>query len=230
MRVLLIYPNIIETPKDISMGLACVSAMLKQNGHTVDLIDTTWGMTNEEILAKATAFNPEVLCITVATNDFKYGMSIIDMIKEKFPNAPVVVGGYHATMAPQEVLDHKTVDMVCVGEGDSAIAEVVDMIQKGEKRTDILNIWFKDRENKKTISNVQRQLPQMNDLPIPDRTIFDYQRYVDWHNGTATFVSTRGCPYPCTYCINRKQKEIYSGMGAFVRYKSVDKILAEIKE
>lgn len=227
MRVLLIYPNIIETPKDISMGLACVSAMLKQNGHEVSLIDTTWGMSNEEIKQHAHNFKPELLCITIATNDFKYGMSIIDLIKEEFPNAPAIAGGYHATMAPQEVLDQKNIQMVCVGEGDLAITEVADMLQKGQKRTDILNIWFK--EDGKIISNPQRPLPNLDELPIPDRSIFDYQRYVDWHNGTATFVSTRGCPYPCTYCINRRQKEIYKGQGSFVRYKSVDKIIAEIK-
>src|SRR3989344_3318760 len=121
MRVLLIYPNIIETPKDISMGLACVSAMLRQKGHEVSLIDTTWGMSNKDIKHHAHNFKPELLCVTVATNDFKYGMSIIDLIKQEFPNAPAIAGGYHATMAPQEVLDHPTISMVCVGEGDLAI-------------------------------------------------------------------------------------------------------------
>jgi len=82
MRVLLIYPNIIETPKDISMGLACVSAMLRQKGHEVSLIDTTWGMSNKDIKHHAHNFKPELLCVTVATNDFKYGMSIIDLIKQ----------------------------------------------------------------------------------------------------------------------------------------------------
>ena len=55
------------------------------------------------------------------------------------------------------------------------------------------------------------------------------QKYIDWKGGVVTVISTRGCPFPCTYCINRKQQEIYKGSGKFVRYKSVDKLLQELK-
>ena len=59
MRVLIIYPNIVETPKDISLGLAAVSAMLKQDGHVVELVDTTFGKSDEEIMNQVKKFNPE---------------------------------------------------------------------------------------------------------------------------------------------------------------------------
>ncbi|HLC86646.1 cobalamin-dependent protein [Candidatus Woesearchaeota archaeon] len=229
MRVLLIYPNIIETPKDISLGLSAVAAILKKDGHKVELVDTTFGKSDNEIMQQVKNFNPELVCSSMATNEFKYATHIIDIIREYNPNVPVIVGGYHPTMVPLEVLNLKNVDMVCVGEGDLPIAEVANMLEKKEERTDILNVWFKTKEGK-IVSNSQRPLPNLDELPIPDRTIYDYQRYIDWHNGTATFISTRGCPYPCTYCINRTQKEIYKGKGAFVRYKSVDKMLLEIKE
>ncbi|MBI4441680.1 cobalamin B12-binding domain-containing protein [Candidatus Woesearchaeota archaeon] len=229
MRVLLIYPNIIESPKEISAGLASVGAILKEDGHTVRLIDTTFGgRSDKEIMERVNAFKPEMVCITVATNDFKFGMHLLDIIREQYPHVPTIVGGIHPTVAPEETLMQKNVDMICVGEGDLPIRDVARMLQKGEKRTDIHNIWFK--KNGKAIPNPQRQLPNLDDLPIPDRGLFDFQRYIDWHGGTATVISTRGCPYPCTYCVNRKQKEIYKGNGLFVRYKSVDKLLAEIKE
>ena len=228
MRVLLIYPNIIESPKEISYGLASVSACLKEDKHQVNLIDTTFGGRNdEEIMQQVNAFRPELVCITIATNDFTYGMHILDIIREKYPHVPTIAGGFHATVAPEETLMQKNVDMVCVGEGDMPIRDIAQMIEKKEKRTDILNIWFK--KDGKIIPNAQRQLPNLDELPIPDRGLFNFQRYTDWHGGVATVISTRGCPYPCTYCINRKQKEIYKGNGLFVRYKSVDKLLAEIK-
>ena len=229
MRVLLIYPNIIESPKEISYGLASISAMLKQEGHTIGLIDTTFGgRSDEEILKQARIFEPELVCISVATNDFKYGIHIIDIIKKEFPNAPAIVGGIHATIAPEEVIAQKNVDMVCVGEGDLAIKEIVKMLESKKHKTDILNIWFK--KDGKIIPNSQRPLPNLDDLPIPDRGLFDFQKYVDWHGGAATVISTRGCPFPCTYCVNRKHKEIYKGSGIFVRFKSVDKLLFEIKQ
>lgn len=228
MKILLIYPNIIESPKEISAGLASVGAVLKEDGHMVRLLDTTFGNRSDEIIMQqVNAFKPEMVCITVATNDFKFGIHILDVIREQYPTVPTIVGGIHATVAPEEVISQKNVDMVCVGEGDLPIRDVARMIAKGVKRTDILNIWFK--KNGKIISNLQRPLPNLDELPIPDRGLFDFQKYIDWHGGQATIISTRGCPYPCTYCVNRKQKEIYKGSGSFVRYKSVDKLLAEIK-
>ncbi len=228
MRILLIYPNIIESPKEISAGLASVGAILKEEGHTVKLLDTTFGgRTDEQIMTQVDTFKPEIACITVATNDFKFGMHILDIIRERYPSVTTIVGGIHATVAPEETLAQKNVDMVCVGEGDMPIRDIARMIAKGERNTNIQNIWFK--KEGKIIPNPQRQLPNLDELPIPDRSLFDFQRYIDWHGGTATIISTRGCPYPCTYCVNRKQKEIYKGSGMFVRYKSVDKLLAEIK-
>lgn len=228
MRILLIYPNIIEVPKDISLGLASVAAILKQYNHLVELIDTTFGKTDEEIKEQIKNFQPEFVCITLATNDFKYGLHIINLIKKEYLNIPVLAGGYHPTMAPLEVLENEFIDMVCIGEGDLPIRDVANMLENKKTKTNIKNIWFKTKDGK-IIKNPQRNLPNLDELPIPDRTIYDYQKYIDWHNGTATFISTRGCPYPCTYCINRVQKGIYKNKGSFVRYKSVDKIIAEIK-
>ena len=56
MKVLLVYPNIVESPKDISLGLAIISSLLKQHKHEVELIDTTFTITDEEIIQKAKQF------------------------------------------------------------------------------------------------------------------------------------------------------------------------------
>ncbi|HLD07053.1 MAG TPA: radical SAM protein [Candidatus Nanoarchaeia archaeon] len=228
MRVLLIYPNIIESPKEISYGLASVSAILKQDGHQVGLIDTTFGGRGDaEIMQQVQRFQPEMVCLSCATNDFTFGVHIVDIIRERHPHVPVIAGGIHPTVAPQETLEQKNIDMVCVGEGDLPIRDVARMIAKGEMRTDIPNIWFK--KEGKIIPNPQRLLPNLEELPIPDVGIFDFQKYLDWKGGIATVISTRGCPFPCTYCVNRKHMEIYKGSGKFVRYKSVDKFLAELQ-
>ena len=229
MRVLLIYPNTIESPKEISAGIASISAILKQDHHQVTLLDLTFGnRKDDEIMAIVNKTSPDLVCISIATNEFKLSIHIVDMIKARFPTAKILAGGYHPTTAPEESLAVKNIDMICVGEGDIPIREVATMIEKNEWRTTINNIWCKD-ENGKIISNPQRQLPNLDELPIPDYSVFDMQKYINWKGGTVTVISTRGCPFPCTYCINRKQKEIYKGSGQFVRYKSVDKFLEELK-
>lgn len=83
MKILFIYPNIIESPKDISTGLAVLIALCKKKGHRVDLIDTSFGAEDDEIINHAKKFNPDVIAITTATNDFDYACHLSSLLKRK---------------------------------------------------------------------------------------------------------------------------------------------------
>jgi len=60
--------------------------------------------------------------------------------------------------------------------------------------------------------------------------LFDYGKYLKWNHGTATFISTRGCPFQCTYCINHYLIKLYKGCGSYVRFRSINHLFKEIKE
>ena len=94
MRVLLVYPNIVESPKDISIGLGIVSALLKKNNHSVELLDNTFGLTDEEIVNKIEIFNPELVAVTAASNDLSRAIEICSLIKKQ-KEVMVICGGYH---------------------------------------------------------------------------------------------------------------------------------------
>ena len=225
MNILLIYPNIVESPKDISIGLATLSAMLKEEGHTISLIDTTFGMSDEDIIKKAKDFQPKLIAMTTATNDYNYAKHIISLLK--FIDVPMIVGGFHPTVAPQDTI--KDFDFVCVGEGEEAIVEFADAIENNKDYTQIQNLWVK--KGNEIIKNPVRPLIQdLDKLPLPDRSIYDYKKYLDWNHNTASFITTRGCPYMCTYCINHLQQKMYAGQGKFVRYRSVGNVIKEIKQ
>ena len=152
MRVLLIYPNTIESPKEIAVGIASISATLKEDGHSITLLDTTFGNRSDTDIQKIVDLcAPELVCISIATNEFKFCIHIIDLIKAKYPAAKVIAGGYHPTTAPEETLNVKNIDMICVGEGDLPIRDVAKMLSKSEYKTNIANIWFK--KDNKIISN-----------------------------------------------------------------------------
>jgi len=221
MKVLLIYPNIVESPKDISIGIAHLSAILKQNNHQVELIDSTFGITDNEIINKTKKFNPDLIAITTATNDFHYAKHISNLLKPL--NIPLIAGGYHPTLAPEESIKH--FDMICIGEGEHAILELAN----NPNSLDIKNIWFK--KGNEIIKNPTRPLIEdLDKLPFPDRSIYDYKKYLSWNHNTATFLTSRGCPFQCTYCINHALQKLYKGKGTYVRFRSVDNLLKEMKQ
>ena len=113
MKVLLVYPNIVESPKDISIGLGIISALLKKNNHTVELIDTTFRPSNDEIIKKIKGFDPDVVGITAATNDLSNAVRVCRMIK-KIKNIPIICGGYHATIAPLDIMNIDCFDVAAV--------------------------------------------------------------------------------------------------------------------
>src|SRR3989338_877697 len=228
LKILLIYHNRIESPKDISHGLAQISAVLKKEGHIIELLDSTFQeLSDETIINKVKEFQPQLVAMTAASNDYYYSKHIAEVIK-KVSNVLILVGGFHAIIAPYDFVKHDCFDMVCIGEGEDAIKELAYYIQRGNINYNSKNIWFKRGEE--VITNPLRKLNEnLESLPFPDTELFDYQKYINANRGLATFISTRGCPYQCTYCINKTLIGKYAGLGKFIRYKSIDYLFEEIK-
>ncbi len=235
MNILLIYPNIVESPKDISLGLGLISSLLKKDGHSVDLLDSTFDrITKHKIKHKLQTFRPDLVGITVATNDLSYGIWICNQIKKIDSKTPIVCGGYHATIAPEDIIKQDCFDVVCIGEGEYPILELANSIQKGKINTNIRNMWFKIKDSKGNIKikkNKLRPLQQNQDkLPFTDRKLFDYEKYLNYNKGIATFIASKGCPFGCAYCINNFLLKKYKGLGKYLRFRSADSIIKEIKQ
>lgn len=232
MNVLFVYRNAEW------MGLEYLSGVLKNAGHKTDLLfDPGQGdveyklpflktehIIKKRFLEKAKRFKPDLFCFSILTNLFPWAKKTIGFLKEYFPDVPIIAGGLHPTMFPDVVINTPGIDMICLGEGEDALLELANSLKTKENRTDIQNIWFKNDGN--IIKNSIRPLRQnLDDLPYPDKDLF-YQ-YGCFRNRLYTMTG-RGCPYHCTYCFNHSYKELYSGMGTYVRRKSVESCIDEL--
>ena len=119
MKILFVYPNIVESPKDISTGLGILVSVAKKQGHEVSLIDSSFGISDEEIRKRIENFNPDLMAITTATNDFDYACHIAEIAK-KTKDVKIIAGGFHPTIAPEEVINKECFDIICIGEGEQA--------------------------------------------------------------------------------------------------------------
>ena len=111
--------------------------------------------------------------------------------------------------------------MLCVGEGEQALDELL----KNPQSTNIKNIWFK--QNSQIIKNPCRPLiDDLDSLPFPDKDLF-YEIYPGFFEDYYT-ISSRGCPFACTYCGNNVLKKVYKGLGKPIRRRSPKNIVDEL--
>lgn len=203
--------------------MAYISAYLKSKGHTVTLLDTTFGVAREEVVKRAKG--AELVGVSVMTLQLDQAKWVTSIVKEA-TGAPVVWGGNHPTVRPNECIGLDFVDAVCVGEGEEAMAEFAKRVEEGGDITTVRNMWVKSRGE--IHKNPVRPLNQdFDELPWPDREIFD-PRHLRVNDGSIVSGS-RECPYGCGYCINDSLKKLYKGKGKYMRHRSVESLLAEIE-
>lgn len=153
---------------------------------------------------------------------------------------PVIWGGIHPILAPEQCLEHA--DYVCVGDGENGVPELLKAIQSGHRRPDITNIWFK--ENGSIQRTPRSVVGDLNAFPPPDydlqtHYVLDadhivpgdaqyFQSKMPWSHHRHYVISSRGCPYQCTYCSNSALRDIF-GKAHSMRFRSVENLMAEIR-
>lgn len=222
MNILLVYPNISSSEKLI-LGLAYISAVLKEEGHSVELYDTTWEFSRKDLLRSAK--NKDLIGFSVLSLERNRAYEISKIVKENY-DIPILWGGVHATVDPEDSFDTNCVDYLCIGEGEDAIKEFVQKIEAGQDITSIQNIWSK-QDGHIQKNEIRPLIQDLDKLPFPDREIFDI-RHLCIDTGSP-FLGSRGCPYGCTYCVNNCYLRMYKNKGKYVRYRIVDRLLDEIE-
>ncbi|HNW93811.1 MAG TPA: radical SAM protein [bacterium] len=234
MRVLFLFRNAEW------LGIEYLSAMLKQAGHETDLvfdpgagdIEMRIGLLDprarfNRLLARRLAeFAPDMVCFSVLTNLFPWVREQAAAVKRLRPGTTVVAGGIHPTMFPEVVLRDPHIDIICRGEEKDAIVELTAALARGEREFAIPNIGYQRGDNSMVINPLRPLRQDLDALPLPDKELFHRWGCFD----RRLYVMTgRGCPYNCTYCFNHTYKRLYQGSGAYVRQRSVDNVLHELR-
>ena len=235
MRVLFVYPNIQRGTFTPQIGIASLSAVLKQHGHTCDLYDVTVIPDGKEVsgfVDKVRDYKPDLIAYSIRSNEVRLVRAMLEAVpKEKYIS---VAGGHHVTVATEEVLE--TFDITVRGEGEEAFLETVENLEAGRSLRDVQNVWV--REDGKVYKNDLRpQIPNMDDLPFPDWNLFDMRHYTDhfvqaWRPASkakivGAFEGSRGCIFTCTYCSSPALMAMYGG-PSWRREKSANRLADEI--
>ncbi len=236
MKVLFIYPNL-NAQVGFNYGVAFLSACLKEHGHSTALLNMNeqlgFGFDLPRVREEVAAFEPDLIGFSVVTNQYSIAREIACDIKS-YSDVPIVCGGIHPTMDPEGVLQEDCFDYVCIGEGEQAMVELADSMDKGKPATEIENIWCKC--NGSVIRNKVRPFVPLGSLPRKDYEIFDFQKMIDAKDGWVGIMSSRGCPFSCSYCFNHRLRELYQrdlGCAAselgYIRHHAVNDVVEEIE-
>jgi len=224
-----------------NLGIEYLSAALKKAGHSTHFIldpvlfADSGGINitglapyfsySRKILKEISQLKPDLICFSCVSDNFSWAINIASQIKDSF-SIPTVFGGIHPTSLPEAVIKHGCVDAVCVGEGDDAIVELASLLGNNTTDYSIKNLIFKNNGN--IISNNVRPLiGDLDSLPFPDKGLY-YERFGFMLKGY-TIITSRGCPHACNYCANSFMKEIYKNKGSYLRRRSVENVIEELK-
>ncbi|NQS98400.1 MAG: B12-binding domain-containing radical SAM protein [candidate division Zixibacteria bacterium] len=203
------------------LSVMYVMSAVRQAGHEVKMIEDDF----QKASAMIEDWKPDFVGYSAFTGYHKQLIDLNRRLKERHEFISLF-GGPHPTFFP-EMVKEEGVDIVCRGEGEEAVVELLDSVQRGEDYSGVRNFWIK--LNGQIHRNEVRPLQDdLDKIAFPARDLF-YQ-FPQARNSKVRIVNTaRGCPYACTYCYNYKIKELYKSFGApHLRHRGVDSIIEEI--
>jgi radical SAM superfamily enzyme YgiQ (UPF0313 family) len=229
------------------LGARYVSAALKAAGHESRMLflarefdDFESAAELEQVVGWLREQDPDLIGISLMSSHLRRVQQLTSAIR-KAVQAPILWGGIHPTTDPERCLEQA--DIVCVGEGEDAVVELADRLAAGKGYGDVANLWL--RRNGDVIRNPAR--PRRGDLdaiPFPDYELEDqfilhegkvvpktervmaHYHYVS--DGCHYAITTRGCPFNCSYCCNTALRRVAD--GPYVRRRSVENIIRELRE
>lgn len=205
------------------LGVMYLSSALKNNGHNVEVFI---GNNLKKLSSDVKNYRPDMVGFSCITGNQDWCLKACAAIKEKIAEAVTIFGGPHPTFFP-EIIMEPCVDIVCRGEAEKAILELVNKNGNRENLANTCNCWVK--HNGQIIKNDLRPLIENLDiLAFPDRELY-YKKYPFLNRSQKVFIAARGCPFKCSYCFNESLQALYANKGKYMRYRSIQNVIEEIK-
>jgi len=204
-------------------GLESIAGELKKHGHEVRVL-LPWF--EKSTARQIEAFAPEVIGFPLVSAEREQALAFARSLKSRF-HALILFGGVDPTFFP-EVIEHDAVDMVSRGESERALTMLMDAIDRGEDFTGIPNLWVKQdgRVHKNPVGPL---IEDLNQLAPPDKDVY-FSRYAFFRNHPIKlFIAGRGCPYSCSYCANKGLRELYPDAKKYLRFKTPEYFMEEIR-
>ena len=223
MKILLVAPPYALLRRyHFPVGIAYVSGMLKKHGfHVVchnSALDDDWQGEFRRLLERE---RPDVLGVGALTPSYQFVKWMLKTAKEVLPGVVTLLGGGILGSEP-DVFDALGADIGVAGEGEEVSVELLHVLEQGGDLGQVAGILYRDAAGRTVNTGPRPFIEDLDSIPFPDYEGFNFQ--VCYENlGTYDMISSRGCPFHCTFC--------YSALGrGRYRAHSIDYVIREIRQ
>jgi len=202
------------------LGLCAVSSAARRAGHETSLCQ----MNTQDAMSYISRYRPDVVAYSASTGEVKHYLTINAAIKERFPDIFTIMGGPHPTFYP-DVVNYGCLDAICRGEADTVFPDVLAALSDRGSASGIDNIVT---PHQKAPSKMRPLVEDLDSLPFPDVSLL-YDNTPMGGYPLKSVITSRGCPYNCSYCFNASWRRLYEGKGNAVRRNSVEYVISQIE-
>ena len=209
--------NFFSSVKMPLLGLPILGAILQQLGINVRIFCENFASINWDDIRRA-----DLVGISTLTSLAPRAYQLAAKIKEINPSAPIIMGGVHASMKPEEALNNGA-DIVVRGEGENTLVNLVDNFSSQASLSDIDLSSIKGisyQKNDSVYHNEPAGTVDLDNIPGPDFSLIkNYHR-----SPYVPYQTSRGCPHDCEFC------SVVRMFGRRIRYRSADKVIDDLEK
>ena len=213
MKITLLNPRLKTWSPNVyvPLGPAYIAASLEQAGHDVEIIDLNVHRVKSHRLQQRVS-GAEIVGITGMITEYQTVVALVNAVKAANAGATVILGGPLATALPHKLLQASAADFIVLGEGEKTIVNLVSAIKQGDDFSGIKGIAYQ-ADGQVILNEPVEPIEDLDTVPFPARHLLDMKWYIKDHFESfgiqikgfgrirsTNLVSSRGCPYNCTFC------------------------------
>lgn len=217
------------------LGLAYISAVLKQAKHDVDCFNANhYAGTIDNLLGRLLAQNKYDYVLTGGLSTSYHQIKMItDAVHKNEQGAGLILGGGLISSEPELMFDNLNPDYIVIGEGERTIGELLERLAHKDDLSQVAGIGYRDIQGKFRCNKPAAAVEDLDSIPYPDFDGFEFAQYLDHMQPTDQYfydlfdrprvypiVCSRSCPFLCTFC--------FHPAGNKYRQRSVDSIMSEL--
>jgi len=224
-NVVFIDPSHKGSTEEFNCGLLTIGTYLDSKGYKVNLI-----FSSNDYSVFDQYINDETVYVGISamTTQIPEALKVLKYVKEKWPKVTIVFGGYHSILYPEQTLEHKDIDFICLGDGVELCEELILALKGKKEFKDIKGLGYKEngdlKFNEKCAHTDLSIIPRMNYGLVHD--FKPIERKLHFNKGekvkTGIVFSGNGCPFSCTFCINSAMQRKWQG-------RDIELVLDEIE-
>jgi len=210
-KILFYYPEIAED-KDSSLlyrglpfSVMTLAAQFDPEQFQIKIIDGRLDNINNNGIWEW--LDEHVVCVGISamtSYQIKNGLTFARKVKNHYPDMPVVWGGWHPSLMPMQTIMNELVDIVCIGQGEVTLPNLLEGLLEQRDLNDIPNLVYKTAEGKVVQTKIEFLKAFSDTKPIERAYPYvNMESYIQplWGNKRVVgYESSRGCPWHCKFC------------------------------